>query len=176
MYQRCPVLLQLIFGGPVNTSWPAAPMVRHLIRPPPATDSSPLAEESFSHCTVHSLTHPGISASRQLLSSRFMWKGMAADVGRWCRECTACEKAKVMTRPTAPIQPIPIPDRCFTHLHLDLVGPLTASSNGHTHIITMIDTSTRWVEVVPLTSATATAGANALVSGWISIGLWCQLP
>ena len=155
MYQRCPVLLQLIFGGPVNTSWPAAPMVRHLIRPPPATDSSPLAEESFSHCTVHSLTHPGISASRQLLSSRFMWKGMAADVGRWCRECTACEKAKVMTRPTAPIQPIPIPDRCFTHLHLELVGPLTASSDGHTLVMTMIDRSTKWVEVIPLTSTTS---------------------
>ena len=32
----------------------------------------------------------------------------------------------------------------------------------------MIDRSTRWVEVVPLTSTTATAFADALVAGWIS--------
>ena len=34
--------------------------------------------------------------------------------------------------------------------------------------MTMIDRSTRWVEVVPLTSTTATAFADALVAGWIS--------
>ena len=32
----------------------------------------------------------------------------------------------------------------------------------------MIDRSTRWVEVVPLSSTTATACADALVAGWIS--------
>ena len=31
---------------------------------------------------VHTIAHPGIRASRRLLSSRFVWKGMAADVGR----------------------------------------------------------------------------------------------
>ena len=32
-----------------------------------------------------------------LLSTRFVWKGMAADVGQWCRECEACQKAKIRT-------------------------------------------------------------------------------
>ena len=31
---------------------------------------------------VHNLAHPGIRASRRLISARFMWKGMAADVGQ----------------------------------------------------------------------------------------------
>ena len=51
---------------------------------------------------------------------------------------------------------------------MDLVGPLQASSDGHTHIMTIIDRSTRWVEAVPLSSTTATACADALVAGWIS--------
>ena len=42
------------------------------------------------------------------------------------------------------------------------------SADGHTYVMTMIDRSTRWVEVVPLTSTTATACADALVAGWIS--------
>ena len=93
---------------------------------------------------------------------------MAADVSRWCRECMLCQKAKITTQPAAPIQPIPVPGRRFTHLHVDLVGPLTASADGHKHVMTMIDRSTRWVEVVPLTSTTATACTDALVASWIS--------
>ena len=115
----------------------------------------PLLWQKKVFLAVHSLAHPGIRASRRLLYSRFVWRGMAADVGQWCRECAACQKAKITTQPTAPIHPIPIPDRRFTHLHLDLVGPLTASSDGHTHVMTMIDKSTRWVEVVLLSSTTA---------------------
>ena len=118
--------------------------------------------------TIHSLAHPGIRATRRLLAARFVWKGMAADVSRWCRECMLCQKAKITTQPAAPIQPIPVPGRRFTHLHVDLVGPLTASADGHKHVMTMIDRSTRWVEVVPLTSTTATACTDALVAGWIS--------
>ena len=97
---------------------------------------------------VHTLAHPGNWASRRLISSRFMWKGMAADVGRWCKECLACQRAKITTQPSAPVQPIPVPSRCFTHIHVDLVGPLTASAEGFTHVLTMVDRTTRWMEVI----------------------------
>ena len=117
---------------------------------------------------VHTLAHPGIRASRRLLSSRFVWKGMAADVGRWCRECQACQKAKITTQPSAPVHPIPVPSRRFTHIHVDLVGPLTASAEGFTHVLTIVDRTTRWMEVLLMASTTATACADALVAGWIS--------
>ena len=117
---------------------------------------------------VHTLAHPGIRASRRLISSRFVWKGMAADVGCWCKECLACQRAKITTQPSAPVQPIPIPSRRFTHIHVDLVGPLKASAEGYTHVMTMVDRTTRWMEVIPLSSTTATASADALVAGWIS--------
>ena len=92
---------------------------------------------------VHTLAHPGIRASRRLLSSRFVWKGMAADVGRWCRECQACQKAKITTQPSAPVQPIPVPSRRVTHIHVDLVGLLTASAEGFTHVLTIVDRTTQ---------------------------------
>ena len=117
---------------------------------------------------VHCLAHPGIRASKRLLSARFVWQGLAADVTLRCRSCTSCQKAKITTQPSAPIQPIPVPDRRFTQLHVDLVGPLTASSEGFTHVMTIIDRTTRWVEVIPLASTTAVACADALVAGWIA--------
>ena len=131
----------------------------------------PLVPESWQRrvfTTIHSLAHPGIRASRRLISSRFVWKGMAADVGQWCRDCLPCQRAKITTNTTAPVEPIPVPSQRFSHIHVDIVGPLQVSSGGHSHILTIIDRSTRWVEAVPLSSTTATACADALVAGWVS--------
>ena len=40
-----------------------------------------------------------------------------------------------------------------------------ASSEGHTHVMTIVDRSTRWTRW----STTATSCADALVAGWISM-------
>ena len=38
---------------------------------------------------------------------------------------------------------IDVPSHCFSHIHLDLVGPLLAV-RGFTHAFTIVDRSTRW--------------------------------
>jgi RNase H-like domain found in reverse transcriptase/Reverse transcriptase (RNA-dependent DNA polymerase)/Integrase zinc binding domain len=35
---------------------------------------------------VHCLAHAGEQATRRMISSRYLWPGLAADVRRWCRE------------------------------------------------------------------------------------------
>jgi hypothetical protein len=80
----------------------------------------------------------------------------------WCRECQGCNRDKVTTQPAAPAQPIPIPGRNFTHVHL--VGPLPVSSGGFNHIFTMMDRSTRWLEAVPLKDTSATSCADTFVA------------
>jgi hypothetical protein len=120
----------------------------------------------FSAC--HNVAHPGTRATRRLLAARFVWPGMNADIGAWCRDCQACQRGKVTKQPAAPLQPIPIPGRRFSHIHLDLVGPLPASREGHTHILTIIDRTMRWLEAIPLQSTSARACVDALVEGWIA--------
>ena len=78
------------------------------------------------------------------------------------------QKAKITKHTTAPLQSIPVPSRRFTHVHANLVNPLPVSSGGHSHVMTIIDRSTRWVEVLPLSSTTATACTDAFVAGWVS--------
>ena len=117
---------------------------------------------------VHELAHPGIRATRRLLSSRYVWRGMAKDTAAWCRDCQQCQRSKPSKIPKATIQPIHVPQRRFAHIHVDLVGPLPISSQGHSHIFTIVDRSTRWLEAVPMKSTTATACADALVNTWIS--------
>ena len=37
--------------------------------------------------SLHGISHPGVCASRRVLSSRFVWPGLAKDVGLWTRSC-----------------------------------------------------------------------------------------
>ena len=71
-------------------------------------------------------------------------------------------------QPAAPIQPIPIPQRRFSHMHVDRVGPLPASSDSFSYILTMIDRITRWMEAVPLKEMTASMCAAAFMSSWVA--------
>ena len=117
---------------------------------------------------IHEVSHPGIRATTRLVSSRFVWCGLATQVRGWCLDCTSCQTAKVTRQPVAPVQSIPVPEKRFSHIHVDLVGPLPASASGHTHLLTVVDRSTRWVEAIPVTSTTATSVADHLVNTWIS--------
>ena len=76
---------------------------------------------------IHNVAHPGTRATRRLVSARVVWRGMASDLAAWCRACQQCQRAKVTKQPAAPVQPIPIPQRQFSHVHVDLVGPLLLS-------------------------------------------------
>ncbi len=99
---------------------------------------------------IHGLAHPGIRASRRLIASRFVWPGLASQVAAWCRDCQHCQRAKATATPASPPLHIANPSQRFSHLHLDLVGPLPTSAGGHTHLLTVIDRSTRWAEAIPL--------------------------
>jgi cleavage and polyadenylation specificity factor subunit 1 len=73
-------------------------------------------------------------------------------------------RATITRTVRVPVQSIPLPSRRFAHLHVDIVGPLPMSK-GFTYVFTMIDRSTRWVEVVPLTT---TDCAVAMVREWVA--------
>ena len=49
----------------------------------------------------------------------------------------------------APQEKIHVPDKRFSHIHVDLVGPLIPS-NGFTHLFNIIDRNTLWPEAIPL--------------------------
>ena len=102
-----------------------------------------------------------------MISARFVWKNINSDVKLWCEDCTGCQRGKVQRHTKADIKPIPIPSRRFSHIHVDLVGPLP-SSNGYTHLFTVIERSTRWAEAIPLSATSTTDCVNALLHNWIS--------
>jgi len=67
-----------------------------------------------------------------------------------------------------PVQPIAIPERRYTHVHVDLVGPLPTSVEGFKYLFTMVDRSSRWLEAAPLKSMAAEDCVDALISSWVA--------
>jgi transposase InsO family protein len=116
----------------------------------------------------HALAHPGVRASRQLIAARVVWKGMAADINRWCRYCQQCQRGKVTQLPAAAVQAIPVPEQRFHHIHVDIVGPLPVSKEGFAYMLTAIDRTTRWLEVIPMRNMDAVTCADAFVTSWIT--------
>ena len=117
---------------------------------------------------IHNLAHPGIRASRHQIAARFVWPNMHSDIANWVRNCVPCQKAKVQRHTRAPVGQFSPPDHRFQQVHIDLVGPLSSPRHGTVYLLTCIDRFSRWPEVMPLTSITASSVASAFVSTWVS--------
>ena len=61
----------------------------------------------------HGVSHPGVRASRRLISSRFVWPGMSRDVGLWAKSCIPCQKSKISTHIHSTLPSIPVPTGRF---------------------------------------------------------------
>ncbi len=105
----------------------------------------------FGH--FHNVAHPGRLTSHRIISSRFVWRGLSSDVTAWACGCLACQRGKIHRHTHLVPLPIPIPQRHFSHLHVDLVGPLQYSNNFN-YICTIIDRMSK--------------SAKALTFTWIS--------
>jgi hypothetical protein len=106
-------------------------------------------KNTFFH--LHNISHPGRLTSQRLVSSRFMWRGLARDLTAWAKNCLHCQQRKTHRHiNTSPLH-IPVPKWCFSHLHIELVGPFHLSNNSN-DIFTIIDRTSKWMEAIPLAS------------------------
>ena len=125
--------------------------------------------------SLHSLSHPGVRATERLVTARYVWPNVKADVRKWARICVQCQRSKVQRHMVTPLSTFSTPDARFDMIHLDLVG-LLPPSQGYTYLLTCFDRFTRWPEAFPLTNITAESVAEAFVSGWIARDLLPHQP
>lgn len=116
---------------------------------------------------VHGLSHPGARTSIKLVSDLYVWPDLRRDVRAWARGCEPCQRAKVSRHAAAPLGTFTTPTSRFSHVHVDLVGPLPPS-DGHRYMLTIIDRWTRWPEAIPLRKADAAAVTEAFLLHWVA--------
>ncbi len=101
------------------------------------------------HATLSS-GHPGIAATIQLLTNRFWWSTLQADTINHIRQCPTCNVAKPSHQlPAGLLQPLPIPQRPWSHIAIDFITDLPLSG-GHTTILTVIDRFSKACRFIPL--------------------------
>jgi hypothetical protein len=111
--------------------------------------------------------HLGAKATRRLMRDRVVWTRMHKDINQWVADCQECARSKVTRQPAAVVQPIPVPQQWYSHIHVDIVGPLPVSRDGYRYLFTIIDRSSRMLEAVPLTNVETTTCRDALIRHWI---------
>ena len=107
--------------------------------------------------------HPGANQTLSLLQERFWWPGMAKMVRRFVAGCAACAMAKTPRQlPAGKLQPLPIPQRPWSHLGVDFITDLPPS-HGFTCIFIVVDRFSKSCKLIPLKRIpTAADSASAL--------------
>jgi hypothetical protein len=126
----------------------------------------PAAFRSAAIRALHGIHHPGVRATTRLVKASFCWPRMGKDVTAFAQSCLGCQRGKIHRHVALQPEFIAVPHRQFSHIHMDLVGPLPKSA-GCNYLFTIIDRTTRWPEAIPLSSTSAADCAAALFVGWI---------
>lgn len=92
--------------------------------------------------TLISCPTQGFVATMGLMSQQFVWPGLAKDC-KWCRQCVDCGTVKVSFHAKVGITKIPVPACRFSHVLMDLVSPWPVAPVGSSHLLAIIDHSTR---------------------------------
>ncbi|KAL0159166.1 hypothetical protein M9458_042891, partial [Cirrhinus mrigala] len=94
--------------------------------------------------------HPGISATLQLLSNKFWWPSIRSDTINFIKNCEVCCSTKSSKQlPAGLLQPLPIPQRPWSHIAIDFVTDLPPSER-HTTILTVVDRFSKSCRLIPL--------------------------
>jgi len=93
--------------------------------------------------------HPGVSRMKSLARSLMWWPGIDKEIEDMVKHCTECQQSQ-STPPSAPLHPWKWPTRPWARLHVDFAGPM----DGRMYLI-VVDAHSKWMEVLPMTTATA---------------------
>ncbi len=99
-------------------------------------------KKNFDH--FHNVAHLGRLASRRIISSRFVWRSLSSNVTASACWCLACQRGKIYRHTRLVPLPIPILQRRFSHLHVDLVGPLQNSNKLNIFLPLVIARPSGW--------------------------------
>ena len=117
--------------------------------------------------------HLGINKTYHKIINHFYWPGLRSDVSKYCKTCHTCQMVGKpnQTIPKAQLQPIPAFDEPFSRILIDCVGPLPRTKSGNEYLLTIMCTSTRFPEAIPLRNIKTKSIVKALIKFFTFVGL-----
>ncbi|BHF78038.1 hypothetical protein SprV_0602114800 [Sparganum proliferum] len=102
------------------------------------TSCRPFVPPSLHHkvfSSLHNLSQHGSRATDKLISDRFVWPGMHKDLNAWPQARLGCQWNAAQRHGNATIGTFLTLDARFSHVHLDILGPLPLS-DGRSYLLT----------------------------------------
>lgn len=95
--------------------------------------------------------HPGIVRMKTLARSYVWWPGMSEELELQVKNCPQCQETQ-NAPPPAPTHTWEWPKDPWSRIHLDFAGPFQGPL-----FLVLVDAGSKWLEVVPMETTTATA-------------------
>ena len=88
-------------------------------------------------------------ATLRMLSGYF-WPTIKKEISSCVRSCSSCQKNKIEKHAKAQLQPISTPERKFSFINVDIVGPINLANSGKDGLLSVIDRTTGWTKTFPI--------------------------
>lgn len=97
---------------------------------------------------LHGLSHPGIRATQNLMTTHFVLPSRNKDCRNWGQQCISCQRCKVTRHVESPVGTFEASTGRFQHIHVDII--IMQYSKGYRCCLTYIDRFSRWSEAIPI--------------------------
>lgn len=114
-------------------------------------------------------SHLGIAKTLARIVKRYFWPGLHAAVTAHVKACLTCAKYKSQGTNRAPLQPLPLVEKVWGMMSLDILGPLPITARNNRYILVLIDFATRFVILCAMVDQTAKTVAKHFVNDVILI-------
>jgi len=104
--------------------------------------------------------HQGVARTLSRIRLKYNWRGITKDVEEHVNKCEYCQKNKLSRKTKMPLAITDTPTRPFEKCALDIVGPLTVTTNGNKYVLTFQDSLTKFSKAIPLANQEAATVAK----------------
>ena len=108
--------------------------------------------------------HQGVERTVRRIRLTHNWHGITKDVERYISKCVLCQKNKLSRKNKVPLVITDTPSKPFEKCALDIVGPLTITTNGNKYLLTFQDLLTKYSKAIPISNQEANTVSKEFVT------------
>ena len=98
--------------------------------------------------------HLGVDKTLSYAQRYYYWPQMDKDVRRYVESCQLCQECKPQNVCSAGLlQPLPVPDKRWDSMSMDIITHLPVSDNGFSSCVVFIDRLSKMAHFVPATAS-----------------------
>lgn len=108
--------------------------------------------------------HPGASRMKMLARSFVWWPGLDQAIEKYVQRCKICQAVQPSAQPV-PLHPWSYPAKCWSRVHVDF------AVKDENVFLVLVDAYSKWVEVWPMTSTSASKTIEKIRGAFAAYGL-----